>query len=823
MAEQTILLDLKVSNEDAVKRIVEAQEALKDLKNEQKQLDKAYEDGNVSRSEYLEQTTRIKEETELFSNSLKANKDALKQNVREEQTKKDSLVQMRAELKKATTAYDNLSKAERESAKGQELLGYIKELTEEVGNAEAETQRFQRYVGEYHKLFGETGTTIGKISEMFGNLSGGTDKASDAFKGATAAAKAFGKQLLTLLANPIVAIVSAIVVVFMNLVKAIKRNDDASTALQRVFSTFKPVVDVLRIALDAVVNVIGKLANGIADAIQWVQKFIPVIGDLSEKENELVVATDNLEEAERRYIVNHSKREAEIAEYSARAHERDKYTAEERRKYLEKAIELSKKDLAERRANAKEELRLAKERARLDRDTSDETKNNIAQLEAALNEANAAYSQRTKEFRSQLVAFDKEEAAARAAQAKAAADAAKKRTAERKAAAEKELQEVSPAQDLFIEATLQGEEKEVEILKVSYQRRIEELKKRLQEEENLTAEARKAINTQIILLEAESLVKIDDVRNKWQAEREKKDKEDKAKQVEAEKKKNQEILDEFKRFYENYINEAEDGSIEQMQRTIQVRKQELDELHQMEDESYQSFYARQLKAKKAYNDSVKALNEAEAANEVAKFEAMSGVMGGFQQLMDAFGEDNKAAAIASKVLALGQVAVETGKAIATGTAQAMAAGPFPANLTAIATTVAAVLGQMATAVSTIRGAKFARGGYIEGAGTGTSDSIVARVSNGESVLTAKATAAHYDQLSRWNVEGGGVAFPNSGNKTRFATGGVVGISDMSASGQSLAMRQMIADAVANINPVVSVREITKAQQRVAVKERISKS
>ncbi|GAB3994668.1 hypothetical protein GCM10028807_32790 [Spirosoma daeguense] len=53
-----------------------------------------------------------------------------------------------------------------------------------------------------------------------------------------------------------------------------------------------------------------------------------------------------------------------------------------------------------------------------------------------------------------------------------------------------------------------------------------------------------------------------------------------------------------------------------------------------------------------------------------------------------------------------------------------------------------------------------RGAYIQGPGTGKSDSINARLSNGESVLTAKATQMFYPELSRMNVAGGGRPFPN---------------------------------------------------------------
>lgn len=106
----------------------------------------------------------------------------------------------------------------------------------------------------------------------------------------------------------------------------------------------------------------------------------------------------------------------------------------------------------------------------------------------------------------------------------------------------------------------------------------------------------------------------------------------------------------------------------------------------------------------------------------------------------------------------------------------------------------------------------ATGGLVQGAGTATSDSIPARLSNGESVLTAKATAAHYDTLSRWNVEGGGVPFPNAMQPVRhhFAQGGVALDTKMLA--------EAVKEAVSGVQPVVSVKEITNVQNKVKAKE-----
>jgi hypothetical protein len=54
--------------------------------------------------------------------------------------------------------------------------------------------------------------------------------------------------------------------------------------------------------------------------------------------------------------------------------------------------------------------------------------------------------------------------------------------------------------------------------------------------------------------------------------------------------------------------------------------------------------------------------------------------------------------------------------------------------------------------------KFATGGLVTGMGTSTSDSIMANLSNGESVINAKSTAMFGNLLSNINQAGGGVGF-----------------------------------------------------------------
>lgn len=131
------------------------------------------------------------------------------------------------------------------------------------------------------------------------------------------------------------------------------------------------------------------------------------------------------------------------------------------------------------------------------------------------------------------------------------------------------------------------------------------------------------------------------------------------------------------------------------------------------------------------------------------------------------------------------------------------------GFTGIATSaalIALVEASFAGAKALIKG--FSVGGYVQGAGTGTSDSIPARLSNGESVMTAKATSMFSPILSAFNQLGGGVPIVvNNG-------------------GSNIGM-DMLAAAVARgyqmaPQPVVSVEEINRTQRRVQTIENIGR-
>lgn len=424
-----------------------------------------------------------------------------------------------------------------------------------------------------------------------------------------------------------------------------------------------------------------------------------------------------------------------------------------------------------------------------------------------------------------------------------------------KEAKQKELEAVRAAEDAMLALVKDKREQARKEIELTYTRKIEDLRISLREEENLTVKARKAINEQIKSLEQqknielqklsdEELQKEIDKRTKLislqlesvkegseqeyqlrmqqlasQRDAELADKELTEQMKQAITAKYNKQMDDLAMQHEKDVSEKQqeairlrmENEIMQMQQSgaseLEILQEQasqklelLNNIQQQEGESEQEFLNRKLQAHQEYTDAKKELADKEVEIEQTKLEAIESVTGGLASAFEALGENNKAFAILSKTLALAEIAINTGKALAAGIAQSQSV-PFPANIAAIATTVGAILTNIATAINTVKSAKFATGGLVTGPGTGTSDSVPAQLSNGESVMTARATSMFAPILSSFNQMGGGVPI-NVAQSSNQSIG-----EDMLA--RAVAKGMLMAPA-----PQVSVEEFTSVANKV---------
>lgn len=221
-------------------------------------------------------------------------------------------------------------------------------------------------------------------------------------------------------------------------------------------------------------------------------------------------------------------------------------------------------------------------------------------------------------------------------------------------------------------------------------------------------------------------------------------------------------------------------------------------------ETYEVYTARVIAAQQKVESIHTRANQAIEKSDMTRFQAAQTVTEGLIKLSEEAGKQDKDMANLAKILALFNIAINTGEAIAKMTSQESGKG-----IVGIATTaagIAAILANMASAISIVKSAKFAKGKVnISGAGSETSDSIPAYISRGESVINAKATKMFEPLLIAINAIGNGVALPRNNYVQTQQTADIT---------------EAFSTAVAEIRPVVDVREVTRVQNRVETLQKL---
>lgn len=919
MAEtQQKILDIKVNYNEAIKAIAEYRKKIDETIEVEKKLKEQLKAKEISEQQYREEMAATKVAITDYNDAIRIINKTVQNQIKQEKEQEGSLKSLRAQLSNLTAEYDSLSRVDRNGKKGEELRDSINKVTDELKKAEEETQRYYRNVGNYEEavssifdelekkleeetrlykelvsIQGENSESARKQKEVMESLvkemeatKFATEGINESFVGLIAsgiglnettlkviqnltslstiinvtksAVKALLSQIIKLLANPIVAILTAVSVVIMAVAKGIKSSEENSN---RWAAALAP----LRMVLDAVGKVLQVVAGGILSVVEaggkmmgWVTKQmekLPVLGkyiaDVN-KENERYIAMAKekaaIDRDTRDLQVQNAKNALTIATLKAKADDELNVSAKDRMEAIREANRLEEEASKKNYELAKRRYELLVQQNAMAENTK-ETNDAIAQAEVEMYNALTEYQDKRGELLGREVSLANE-----------IKSAEKEKSDTVKEAKQKELEEVRAAEDAMLALVKDKREQARKEIELNYSRQIEDLRISLKEEENLTEKARQAINTQIKALEEQKkleLQKLSDEELKKEIENRTKlislqlesvkagsDQEYQLKLQQLQIQRDAEladkelteqmklaIVDKYNKQMDDLVTQREQEISEKQQEAVRVRMENelmqlqqsgaseleilqeqasqklelLNSLQQQEGESEQEFLNRKLQANQEYIDAKQAIADKEVEIEQTKLEAIESVTGGLASAFEALGENNKAFAILSKTLALAEIAINTGKALAAGIAQAQSVH-FPANIAAIATTVGTILSNIATAINTVKSAKFANGGLVTGPGTGTSDSIPAQLSNGESVITARATSMFAPILSSFNQMGGGVPI------------NVAQTSNQTLGEDMLAIA--VAKGVRNIRPVVSVEEITRVDNRVKALENL---
>lgn len=836
MAEKEIILNVKVqtNTEAAIKQIMELNTQIEREKNLQKEYNQWLKEGTVSWEEYNREMELSKQHVTEYSTKIRALRKEIQNNIKVESDLRGSLVQLRAALSNLTAEYDNLSKAERDSAKGKELQEKINAVTKELKGAEEATGRFNRNVGNYLNSFSQAletnvpvisqvkqaiaplisqfkavGSELRVVSSDFREAISGLSGMTTAQKAATVATAGLSAGMKILKIAIVSTGIGAFVVLLGSLVAYLTSTQEGTEKLSKAFAWLKAALDVIIDRFAKFGGAIMKFFSGdFSGAAEDAKAAFAGVGKELETETKQAVklreALNKIEKEEKKLIAVQQARKTKIAEL--------KQIADDTTKSYNDRLKAAREVLKLENQTADELNRLGEQRIANMLGYTEVTDEVKAQIEALkngtadadqvianlglsnstikdyeeLNNEIAKYQQRVSEFsQMQVEANNKINTIIKERQNK------EKANADAAIAAQKILDEET--KKMLDEQARQQMEHDALMIKTKLELAVkgseEELNLKI---EQLNKERDKELETALLTEEEKQKI-----RDNYKA---------KAEQLEIEYRNRQkeEAMEALELELSNRLAAAKIAGEDELQVELENAKKRLDSLQQLEGESDAEFKARQLEAQQEYLDAKEELAQREIEIEQAKFEAASQITGALSGLFEQLGEDNKAFMILSKTLALAEVAINTGKAISSAVAASATKGIF--GIAEAVSLIATIITNMTTAIGIINSAKFADGGLVEGPGTGTSDSIPAMLSNGESVMTARATSMFAPLLSAINVAGGGVPIQVREKSSQ-------------ALGEEMIARS-IARGMQDVHPIVSVTEINKVGSQVKVVENL---
>lgn len=826
MAEQVTLLDLSFDTSEALDgldaliakslELAETKKSLQSaLKDEKKQLDeagKAFKSGSISQDEYKKavsdstkaQVDLTKQLTDT-NKSISDNNAAIKVNTTLLSSQEDSVDALRAQLAKNTKELNAMSAATRNNTdEGKALVTETKEISDRLKEMEKAVGDNRRNVGNYAESVQEALSNTKGLSGATGSLVSSLNIGTQGFKAFNAVIKA----------NPLLAIISLVLLLASTIEKLVKRNSEAAAALKAAFAPFEVIFSRI---LDGVTDML----TGVAEAFTWVSdKVVALLSSLGLITEETTKAANAAKALTKQELAIYEAETDNLVTLSAMRRELEAQrtivgdqlkTAEERNAAAQKAIAISKQmekaeiDVLQQKYNqikAQNELSY----------TSKEDRRAEMQALADLQAKQAEYTAKRKELGNQASGIVKQQIAANAAAFKASEE-------KKKAAAIKAAQEAEKAKRELQEQTIRQFEEARTKLDLSLQEKEvgnDSIKLKLENEKAYVEESLKLERYRL----EQGLISQQEFANREQAFQLG------VLQLEQQMRKEQDRIEkERKALDEANLRELKMAN---MTNEYDIRQAALDAQYKQEIEAAEKIGADtaliQSKYEKAKEDNTKARVNAELTMTAGLAGQMSTLLGEESEIGKAFGVVQATINTyigATKALAQGGIL---------GIAQAAVVIAFGMKQ------VASIAKQKEpdTKVSSVK--KYAKGGQIfgkshaQGGVTFRGDNgQVFEAEGGENVyIMKKSASAEINALSAVNEAHGGNSFATSG-LYKFADGGMAAsiseanrvvrqMDSVRLSGESInQLAGVVIDAVMSMpNPVVSVQDINAGQNEVSV-------
>ena len=343
--EKKILIDVQVNIDNAIKALAETKSQIEVLRASQKSLGKVTDENRAEYEAYAAQirqlTTVSRQQQKEIDNTIKAQK-----------AEDGSTEQLRAKLSLLTAQYDSLSRAQKKSAQGKELANSINEISSEVKESNQSIGNFRDSVGEYeNKIKSALGIQNSFIGGLF-NMQNGANQAGVSFgKQLVSGVGAASKALLSLLANPIILFVAAIIA--------------ALKILYDLFKSYDPLIDILEQGFAALSAIFSSLKDTVLSVITGQKSLKDAIsgtGDAMTKAAKAAIemkkAEQDLDDMNWKATVNQEKYKNQINELILQSKNRT-LSEKERLKLIDEALKVEEKAFKEKKSISDQEVKIA--------------------------------------------------------------------------------------------------------------------------------------------------------------------------------------------------------------------------------------------------------------------------------------------------------------------------------------------------------------------------------------------------------------------------------------------------------------------------------
>ncbi|GAB3889876.1 hypothetical protein GCM10028803_00370 [Larkinella knui] len=868
-----ILVEVKLDEAATEKRIVDLRQKLEELRSEKDRVKKEFKEGGISAEQYAKSLTRITRESGAVTKEINSNHRALAQTDKANQTAVGSVDQLRAAISVQTAQWNALSREERNNAQiGGVLQKSIKDMTDEVKEASGSVGNFRDNVGDYaggieRAITGNDSffsSIRGGVGQLKSAASGALDYAKglklsiEGAKGAEKASLAFGLSLKAMGIGLIITLISG-------LITYLTKFDDGMDKVEQATAAFSA-------ALDELFAGISKVGGAVFDIIDdfGEKGFLGAIKNIPDRLDQMKHSLDGVTtnmvnagkaaveytktmqdlEDQRDGMISQEAQVAKLVDLATLATKDQSKTLRERLALLDTAGAAEKKLAEQRLTIERNELAALLKRKAANTANQDADRKEIEEKKAAVINAERetlATLQTVQNRRSALLKQEQERAEQNVNKQKELRKGALE-FAEKEAEAELQIARLSGKDRVALAEKVIQTKLAVELFglkKGSAQYKAAQL----------AADVDLA-ETRLHYLALDN-AKIITVHQNLNARLLKEDEKlTKAAKVELTKRSSelQEIADRGNlALIDSRIATAKKGSKAELEARIAGIK----------ESARQEIAQKKLTAAEAKAIEDKANREIANQREAFAMTTFEGIVAGAQiaastlttifegqnQLALQMLEQREKAALKSaganaelrgkleegfqkkrdqleekankkkKAIARAEAAINTAVAATKAYTAGPIIGPVLAGL---------IILQGLAQQAFISSQKFAQGGYVSdkkgafitGPGTGTSDSIPALISDGESVLTAKATRENYNELSAMNVKGGGRPFPGASNSTgvpRFNYGGV--LQNDSATLEAVFTR-VIARMPAPVVAVTDIHSRSAEVRRVEVRSKL---